>query len=247
VTISRIPFAIAIAISLAACAAAGPTPTPTPAASASPTPAPSPSSSGAPSGVASAAQAAALVLASDPHFGAIRPASPDGVGECCTYQAVDAAPGFGVTVDVGWGDCPAGCINHHQWVFTVDRDGTITLVGQSGDADPPVPAGEGVSASIKLHLLAGPTCPVVHNPPDPACAPRPVAGAEVVVRGPDGAELGRATSSDQGEVGLRFPPGAYYVEPQPVQGLLGTPAPFAFSAVGSEAVDINVNYDTGIR
>jgi len=238
-----------LAFLLAACGSTAPTagPTATPAATASPTPVPSPSSSVAPSGVASAAQAAALVLASDPQFGAIRPANPAGIGECCTYQAVEASPGFQVTINVGWGDCPAGCISHHQWVFDVDPDGTINLVGQSGDPNPPIPAGEGNSANITLHLRAGPTCPVVHSPPDPACEPRPVANAEVVLRSPDGTELGRANSNDQGEVGLHFPPGAYYVEPQPVQGLLGTAAPLAFSAVGSESVDINVDYDTGIR
>jgi hypothetical protein len=197
--------------------------------------------------VASAAQAAALVLASDPHFGSVRPGDPNLIGECCTYEAVDAAPGYQVTVNLGWGDCPAGCISHHQFVFHVDPDGTIALVEQSGDPNPPIPSGEGTTASVTLRLGAGPTCPVVRNPPDSACAPRSVANAEVVVRSPDGSELARGRSDDQGQIQLQVPPGAYYVEPQPVEGLLGTAPAVAFSVVAGETLELSLTYDTGIR
>ena len=46
---------------------------------------------------------------------------------------------------------------------------------------------------------------------------------------------------------LQTPQGTYFVEPQPVDGLLGTAPAFAFSVVAGETVDINVDYDTGIR
>ena len=236
---------LALTLAVAACGA-GSTPSPTPAAG-SPTPLPSPTPTAAAAGVTSAAQAAALVLASDPRFGAIRPADPDVIGGCCSYEAVDAQGGYEVTVKVGWGDCPAGCINQAQWQFHVDPDGTISTIGQTGDGGAPVPQGEGELAGVKLHLRAGPTCPVAHDPPDPSCAAQPVANAEVVVRNPDGTELARSASNDQGEIDLRLPPGAYYVEPQPAQGLMGTAPAVAFSVVGGEAVDINLDYDTGIR
>ena len=74
-----------------------------------------------------------------------------------------------------------------------------------------------------------------------------VANAEVVLKSADGSELGRAASNGDGQVDLQVPPGAYYVEPQPVDGLLGTAPAFAFSVVAGETVDINVDYDTGIR
>ena len=110
--------AVATALLLAACTAAGPTPTPTaPASGVVPTPSPTSQPTPTVSGVASAAQAAALVLASDPHFGSVRPGDPDLIGQCCTYEAVDTLPGYQVTVNLGWNDCPSGCISHHQSVF----------------------------------------------------------------------------------------------------------------------------------
>jgi hypothetical protein len=246
VSVRRLFVGLAIALAVGACSNAAATSTP-PVSTTGPVPTPTPSASAAPSGVGSAAQAAALVLASDPHFASVRPGDPNLIGQCCTYEAVDAAPGYQVTVNLGWGDCPAGCISHHQSTFHVDPDGTITIVGQSGDENPPTPSGEGVTATVTLHLRAGPTCPVAQESPDPACEPRKVANAEVVLKSPDGNELGRATSNADGQVELRTPRGAYYVESQPVDGLLGTAPAFAFSVVAGETVDINVDYDTGIR
>jgi hypothetical protein len=42
-------------------------------------------------------------------------------------------------VEIGWGDCPAGCIDKHRWTFTVDKAGTVTKTGETG---PAVPSGE---------------------------------------------------------------------------------------------------------
>ena len=247
-TIGRGLVTGAIAFVLTACAAAGPTPTPTTSPLAGgPTPTPSVSPSPPAAGVASAAQAAALVLESDPRYATVRPGDTNVIGQCCTYEAEDAPSGYVVTINLGWNDCPSGCINHQKTIFHVDPDGAIAIVEQSGDENPPTPSGEGGTAAVTLHLRAGPTCPVVRNPPDPACQPRSVANADVVLKGPDGAERGRATSNADGEVVLQTPPGAYYVEPQPVQGLLGTAPAAAFSVVGGETVDINLDYDTGIR
>jgi hypothetical protein len=110
-----------------------------------------------------------------------------------------------------------------------------------------VPQGKGSEASVTLHLGAGPTCPVVANPPQPGCDPKPVANAQVIVRDPAGNELATATSDDKGEIQTQLAPGAYYVEPQPVEGLLGQAPPVAFSVVGGETVDLSIDYDTGIR
>ena len=74
-------------------------------------------------------------------------------------------------------------------------------------------------------VLAGPTCPVQHNPPDPACADRPVIGAEIVVTNLAGDPVAHATTAADGSFQLELPPGTYVLQPQPVPGLLGTPAP----------------------
>ena len=45
---------------------------------------------------------------------------------------------YTVTFVVGWGDCPAGCINRHSWTFAVSKDGAVTIAAEQG---PPVPPG----------------------------------------------------------------------------------------------------------
>jgi len=187
------------------------------------------------------------VFAADPHFAALRPTNTDLIGECCSYEAVDAPPGYQVTINIGWGDCEAGCISHHRWTFHVDPDGTITPLGEQGDAGAPVPSAGNGPARVVLHMRAGPTCPVVRVPPEPGCEPNPVVNAAVIVRDASGTELATATSDDQGQIELQLPAGAYYVEPQAVEGLMGTAAAVAFSVVAGDSVDVNIDYDTGIR
>jgi len=36
------------------------------------------------------------------------------------------------TLTLGWGDCPAGCIYKHYWLFSV-TDGSVTLIDEGGD------------------------------------------------------------------------------------------------------------------
>ncbi len=106
----------------------------------------------------------------------------------------------------------------------------------------------GPTSTTTGRAVAGPVCPVERTPPDPACAPRPVAGASFVITGADGREVARTTSDPDGRWTLDLPPGAYTLTPQPVVGLLGTasPMPFTVSASGPTVV-ADVMYDTGIR
>jgi hypothetical protein len=138
--------------------------------------------------VTSAEQAAALVLASDPRLAGLGPQDPNLIGQCCFYTATPAADGgFNVQIEIGWGDCPAGCIDRHHWRYVVSPDGTVRLDGEDG---PPVPAGipgpgDGTGGVIGIRGLAtaGPVCPVVHDPPDPACTDRSVEIATIRVIG----------------------------------------------------------------
>lgn len=96
--------------------------------------------------------------------------------------------------------------------------------------------------------LAGPTCPVVREPPDPACDDRPVAGAEIVVLDAGGDEVARARTDDAGAFLLTLPAGDYQLVPQPVEGLLGTPAALAIVVRDhEEAGPLTILYDSGIR
>jgi hypothetical protein len=111
------------------------------------------------------------------------------------------------------------------------------------------PRGSGtVGNAVSGRVTAGPTCPVERQPPDPACAARPVAGAVLLVQDAAGREVARATSAANGSFSLTLEPGAYRLVPQPREGLMGTPAAMEFRV--DEAVPtavLQVSYDTGIR
>ena len=97
-------------------------------------------------------------------------------------------------------------------------------------------------------VRAGPTCPVVRDPPDPACEDRPVAGAEIVAVDAEGQEVARGSSDAEGGFSLALPAGEYQLVPQPVPGLLGTASPMMIVVVEGDPLEpVAIVYDTGIR
>ena len=81
--------------------------------------------------------------------------------------------------------------------MTIRRGLALTLIlmfaagcaGASIGASPtsvPNPSKAGEKSGIAGVATAGPVCPVEKNPPDPACAPRPVDGAVLVFHGAAG-------------------------------------------------------------
>jgi len=208
------------------------------------------------------------VLAENPQFAGIGPLNPDLIGQAAWYEVSPAAVGWRVTITKGWGDCQAGCISRRTWVFDVDGTGAVRLVEERGDEledgtgfgsgggpgdgelSPPVaiPADGGPWIVGRAH--AGPVCPVVQDPPDPACADRPVVGATILVRDGDGREVARATTAADGSFLAAVPSGGgYVVEAGSVDGLLGTPAaqPVIVPAGPTGWVVADLAYDTGIR
>ena len=120
----------------------------------------------------------------------------------------------------------------------------VALVIAAAGCAPP----ESVTASIGGVVLAGPTCPVVIDPPDPACNDRAVASAVLVVRGADGREVARTTSDAQGAFRVALAAGSYVIEPQPVDGLMDTAEPVEVTVEhGEDIADLTIRYDTGIR
>ncbi len=125
-----LPLLAALCLLIAACSSAGaaspsqsrPAPTPTPIAADVTTP----------------EEAAALVIATDPRFAGTIKLNPDLIGASQWWEAAPLDDGFKITLTIGWGDCPAGCINRHTWVYQVTADGGVTLLEESGD---PMPAG----------------------------------------------------------------------------------------------------------
>ncbi len=111
------------------------------------------------------------------------------------------------------------------------------------------PAPAGPTYPIGGQALAGPTCPVEPASPLPGqCAPRPVAGAVLVITDGAGHTVTRVTTGADGRWNASIPAGTYTITPEPVQGLLGTAKAVEVSvAVGSVPTAIEIDYDTGIR
>ena len=95
---------------------------------------------------------------------------------------------------------------------------------------------------------AGPTCPVVTEPPDPACADRNVAGATIVVTRADGSGVvvARGVTDANGRIELTVPPGVYLVGAGEVEGLTA-PEPLELAVTSGGATETVLHYDTGIR
>jgi hypothetical protein len=105
------------------------------------------------------------------------------------------------------------------------------------------PAG---TISVPVMVTAGPVCPVVTDPPDLGCADRPVQGAELVVENSNGRRVATVRTDSAGKTSISVPAGSYTVRPQPVPGLMGTPAEIRVVVDGSTPPLI-FGYDTGIR
>jgi hypothetical protein len=118
-------------ILIAACGpAAAPSPSPVP------TPRPTPTPIAPP--VSTPAEAAALVIATDSRFAGTMPLTPDVIGASQWWIATPRADGgYTIELTIGWGDCPAGCIDRHVWTFEVDEQGAVELISETGD---PVPS-----------------------------------------------------------------------------------------------------------
>ena len=193
------------------------------------------------SGPTDAAAAARLALAQQARFAGIGPIDDTLIGQAAWYQATTTDDGWQVVIRIGWGDCPAGCINEHRWTYAVGRDASVELVHEEGDV---LPDATGVRGTV----TSGPTCPVETQPPDPACAARPVAGAVLVFTDADGAEVARAISDVDGTFAVELAPGVYHLTAEPVEGLMGTPEPLDVEVeAGQPLTELQVSYDTGIR
>ena len=112
--------------------------------------------------------------------------------------------------------------------------------------------GTGASPTAALGRLAGiavagPTCPVVTDPPQSGCDDRPVAGATLLIVDEAGDEVATATTGDDGRFRVDLPAGTYEVQPQEVDGLMGMAPPVTATVVIGQSVDVTVSYDTGIR
>ena len=100
--------------------------------------------------------------------------------------------------------------------------------------------------SVSGVALSGPHCPVVQSPPDPQCADRPVADAEIVITNATGDRVDSVRTAADGGFTIALAAGDYTFTPQPVDGLMGTPSPQSATA-GASPITLSFDYDPGIR
>jgi hypothetical protein len=125
-----------------------------------------------------------------------------------------------------------------------------TVIPSEREVQTPAPSRDNApEGSVVGQVTAGPTCPVETIPPNPSCAPKPVAGAKIIATDSAGQEVGRAISKSDGTFALELVPGTYELAPQPTAGgSLRTPAVKSVTVQADSApVVVDFSYDTGIR
>ena len=132
--------------------------------------------------------------------------------------------------------------NRRPWSFIAVLILTIAAC-TTGVPSPSAAPGTGLA----ITAVAGPTCPVETIPPDPACAPRPVAGATVVILDGQGNSVATVVLDAQGSAVVALPAGNYVVQPQPAEGLMGTAESMNVTVVDGTLTPVVLAYDTGIR
>ena len=104
------------------------------------------------------------------------------------------------------------------------------------------------NSGIKGTVLAGPTCPVERNPPDPACADRPLQTTVSVSRTSDPARVIATVPSDaKGAFQLSLPPGEYVVTAGNAQSILPRCNPTEATVGPTGYTSVVISCDTGIR
>lgn len=204
--------------------------------------------------VTSEEEAIARVVANEPRLAGIAKHDPEMIGQSSWYEVVPASGvgAFIVTVRIGWGDCQAGCIDEHTWVYAVLPDGAVNLQSEGGGQVPdtawPAPGAGGQEGRTGVHVtaLAGPICPVETVPPDPACEPKPVPNVRIAILDASGGDHGGVLDAT-GQLFVELEPGAYAVNAEGVPGFMNGPE--AQRAVVEEGLvtEVSLEYDTGIR
>lgn len=133
----RLALLTVVSVLVAACSSGAAAPSAAPAAPPSLLASPISGSAGPGGAIETPDEAAELVVASDSKFKNVGRKDPNLIGQCCYYEAARGQDGYRVRITMGWGDCPAGCIDRHTWTYEVSTEGEIKLIDQSGSPVPP--------------------------------------------------------------------------------------------------------------
>jgi hypothetical protein len=109
----------------------------------------------------------------------------------------------------------------------------------------PTPGPTGI---ITGSAMAGPTCPVESDPPDPNCEPRPVAAAVIVATDAAGNEVARTQTGGDGRFSLTVPHGRWQIRAEPRDDYFAVSEPIEIDVDATDiARVVDFTYDTGIR
>ena len=103
-------------------------------------------------------------------------------------------------------------------------------------------------SGIRGVVLLGPTCPTGEDPGanDPVPCVTSYA-AQLVVLDSEGGRVARVTSSNDGKFQVDLPPGEYVVTPATGADTYPIAQPVSVTVQPGAYVDVEINYDTGIR
>ena len=117
----------------------------------------------------------------------------------------------------------------------------LALLTACGPATESFPADTGLEGQA----LLSPMCPVVREGVD--CPDQPYQAHFVVLR-PDGREVTRFDTDEQGRFKVNLPPGDYVLHPENPNGaMLPYAADVTFTVTAHEFTNIIVTFDSGIR
>ena len=105
------------------------------------------------------------------------------------------------------------------------------------------PSATPVASGIRGRVILGPTCPVQASGQTPCLTPH---SATLVLTDRDGKEVARTTSGQDGRFEFAVGPGQYTIQPQPGQPFPQA-QPLDVTVVPGQFLEVEINYDTGIR
>lgn len=118
-----------------------------------------------------------------------------------------------------------------------------------GSADGRSTAAGGAGSGIAGRVVVGPTCPVERVPPDPRCAPRPLAATLRIRRAGTSGHAMTVRTASNGRFRVALAPGTYVISGQAHSGspLPRPPGPFHVSVRTGRYTAVTITYDSGIR
>ncbi len=183
------------------------------------------------------------------HTGDVEGAHPDVVMIDDFFGVIAAAVDAGIDVDVTYD----GKLGYPTFAIidtaAVAVDGGLSFsvsdFASDDEVATPDPSGQG---AIVGTVVAGPQCPVQHDPPQPGCEDQPVVNVPIFVGPAHGGGLVPMThTDDMGTFRLLLEPGDYMVTVQALDEYIGTPEVVEVTVTAGTLTEINFYDDTGIR